>query len=61
MSLDIALTIACYLDSIKVASITVEKGANLDLQDDGGETALMLACYKNRIEIVAYILSWYDE
>jgi len=52
-----ALMWGCYHGDDKLVKLLIDKGANLDLQDEDGWTALIWACCCNNIEIVKMLIA----
>ncbi len=46
-----------YNGNIEMANLLIEKGIDVNLQDNYGNTALHCACYNNHIEIVILLLN----
>ncbi|CAM9172663.1 unnamed protein product, partial [Ectocarpus fasciculatus] len=47
---------ACLVGSLEVSRLLVEHGADISVQTELGSTALMGACSKENLELVAYLL-----
>ncbi|KAL3125275.1 hypothetical protein niasHT_000686 [Heterodera trifolii] len=48
---------ACDRSQTEIVTFLVENGANINLQNGDGATALMYACYKGNVDIVRLLLS----
>lgn len=42
---------------IELVFLLVDSGASLEKRDDNGQTALLIACKRNNVPIVQYLLS----
>ena len=49
---------ACFWGPDSCAILLIEAGANLDVQDDDGKTALMYAVQKIHLEAIKYLIEY---
>ena len=48
--------LACCCNNIKIVKLLRDAGANLDTQNNDGDTALKLACDEGHVEIVDLLM-----